>query len=128
MLVRPIGMKPAARSRATLGASCVAGGASRKTTEPAVVTSPAMSNRSLIDTGMPANGDGAWPLRAQAVVEIGRRQRRFSVHLEKDAAAFAGRVVDARQALLDQRAAFRAVPQAASRCRRCLRNMMAALP
>ena len=51
---------------------------------------------------MPANGDGARPLRAQAVVVIGRRQRRLGVHLEKDAAAFARRIVDARQALLDQ--------------------------
>jgi len=61
MLLRPIGMKPAARSRATLGASRLAGGVSRSAVEPAVVTSPAMSNRSLIDTGMPANGDGAAP-------------------------------------------------------------------
>ena len=37
MLVRPIGMNPAARSRATEGASRAAGAASRSTTEPAVV-------------------------------------------------------------------------------------------
>ena len=61
MLVRPIGMNPAARSRATDGASRAAGAASRNTTEPAVVTSPATSNRSLIETGMPANREGAAP-------------------------------------------------------------------
>ena len=33
----------------------------RSAIEPAVVTSPAISNRSLIETGMPANGDGAAP-------------------------------------------------------------------
>ncbi len=58
MLVRPIGMKPAARMRATTVASLVAAGASRKATDPAVVTSPAMSNKSLTETGMPANRDG----------------------------------------------------------------------
>ena len=66
MLLRPIGMKPAARSRATLGASRAAGAASRNTVEPAVVMSPAMSNRSLIDTGMPANGDVTWPFARKA--------------------------------------------------------------
>ncbi len=109
MLVRPIGMKPAARSRATLGASCAAGAASRSTVEPAVVTSPAISNRSLIETGMPANGDGACAVRAQTVVIVRRRERRLGVHLEKDPAALTRRVADARQAFLDQIAALRAL-------------------
>src|SRR2546427_3554588 len=51
MLLRPMTTAPAARSRATATASAVAGGASRRIFEPAVVTSPAMSKRSLIETG-----------------------------------------------------------------------------
>jgi hypothetical protein len=63
MLVRPIGTNPAARSRAIAVASRVAGGACRNATEPAVVTSPATSNRSLIEIGIPANSDGVAPRR-----------------------------------------------------------------
>src|SRR6478735_5439460 len=60
MLVRPMTMKPARRSRATTGASTSAGvQSSSSAREPARVTCPLMSNRSLIETGMPANGDGA---------------------------------------------------------------------
>src|SRR6266404_4525581 len=59
MLVRPITMKPARRSRATAGASTSAGGESSSAREPARVTCPLMSNRSLMETGMPAKGDGA---------------------------------------------------------------------
>ncbi len=54
MLVRPIGTKPAARMRAIVGASRVAAGAWRSATEPAVVTSPATSNRSFTAMGTPA--------------------------------------------------------------------------
>src|ERR1700704_5767969 len=59
MLVRPITTKPARRSRATTGASAAAGGESSSAREPARVTWPLMSNRSLIEIGMPAKGDGA---------------------------------------------------------------------
>src|SRR5882757_9875865 len=59
MLVRPITMKPARLSRATTGASASAGAESSSAREPARVTCPLMSNRSLIETGMPANGDSA---------------------------------------------------------------------
>src|SRR5882762_10232614 len=61
MLLRPMTTAPAARSRATATASALAGAASRRTFEPAVVTSPAMSKRSLIETGRPASGDGTTP-------------------------------------------------------------------
>jgi len=61
MLLRPMTTAPAARSRATATASAAAGAASRRTFEPAVVTSPAMSKRSLIETGSPATGDGTTP-------------------------------------------------------------------
>ena len=57
MLVRPTSTAPAARSRATTGASRAAGGRSSSAFEPASVTSPATSNRSLIDTGSPASGE-----------------------------------------------------------------------
>src|SRR5882762_5772139 len=61
MLVRPITMKPARRSRATTGASPSAGvQSSSSAREPARVTCPLMSNRSLIETGMPANDEGAF--------------------------------------------------------------------
>src|SRR5262245_14800013 len=61
MLLRPITTAPAARKRATAGASTAAGGRSRRTVEPAVVTSPATSNRSFTDTGRPARGEGTTP-------------------------------------------------------------------
>jgi len=58
MLVRPIRTKPARRRRSTAGASAGAGAGSR-TLEPARVTCPCTSNRSLIEIGMPAKRDGA---------------------------------------------------------------------
>ena len=63
MLVRPIGISPAASRRAITGAWEVAGGASASTTDPAGVGSPATSNKSLMLTGMPASGPGARPTR-----------------------------------------------------------------
>src|SRR2546423_1492974 len=54
MLVRPMKIAPAARSRATAGASARAGELSAKILEPARVTSPATSKRSLSDTGKPS--------------------------------------------------------------------------
>ena len=62
MFVRPMTMKPALRRRVTTIASLVACGPLAKTTEPAVVTDPATSNKSLIDTGMPANGGSDAPI------------------------------------------------------------------
>ena len=44
-------------------------------------------------------------MRTQAVVIVRRRERARGMDLEKDAAAFAGRIVDPRKALLDQAAA-----------------------
>src|SRR6266851_2477161 len=55
MLVLPTMTAPAWRSRATIGASRGAGGASRSAVDPAVVASPATSKRSLIEIGMPAS-------------------------------------------------------------------------
>src|ERR1051325_10599409 len=61
MLVLPTITAPAARSRATTGASALAGGASSSALEPASVVSPATLHKFLIDTGMPASGEGTRP-------------------------------------------------------------------
>jgi hypothetical protein len=61
MLVRPTITAPAARRRATTGASTRAGAASARIFEPARVTSPQTSNRSLIDTGSPSTGERRTP-------------------------------------------------------------------
>ena len=55
MLVRPNSAAPAALRRATAGQSAVAGAAWASTREPALVTCPATSNRSLTDTASPAS-------------------------------------------------------------------------
>src|SRR5262245_20851542 len=109
MLVRPIGMKPAARRRATDGASRTAGCASLSAREPAMVTSPARSNRSLIETGMPANGEGAAP--APSIAASRRRERVGSVDLGNGALALRRAIADPRQALLDEAAARAAAPE-----------------
>ncbi len=56
MLVRPSRAAPAALRRATAGLSLAAAGASASTRDPAAVTWPATSNRSLTDTASPASG------------------------------------------------------------------------
>ena len=61
MLVLPTMTAPAARRRATTGASSVAGLASSSALEPESVVSPATSHRFLIETGMPASGEGTRP-------------------------------------------------------------------
>ncbi len=105
MLVRPIRMAPAARSRATTGASHIAGGWSSSAFEPARVGSPATSKRSLIDTGKPAKGDGDIPRLAQAVLRVGGGASAILVDPDKAAPAFARGIGDPRQRRLDQRAA-----------------------
>ena len=61
MLVLPTIAAPASRSRATAAASCTAGGAPRRSTEPASVVRPATSYRSFTDTGSPASGGSGSP-------------------------------------------------------------------
>src|SRR5438067_2459700 len=72
MLVRPMITAPAALRRATTGASAAAGGLSSSAFDPAGVTSPAMSKRSLIDTGMPASGGVPTRLPRWAAARRGR--------------------------------------------------------
>src|SRR5262245_401913 len=62
MLVRPTSIAPAARSRATAGASAFAAGPPASTFDPARVTSPPTSKRSLTDTGSPSTGERTMPL------------------------------------------------------------------
>ena len=70
MLVRPTISAPAAFSRATATASRAAGGSVPRMIEPAVVVTPASSNRSLMLTGSPCRGRdrsaNAAPSRARA--------------------------------------------------------------
>src|SRR5688500_4305879 len=61
MLVRPTSTAPAARRRATTGASACAFWL--RIFEPARVTSPATSNRSFSDTGNPSTGERRTPPR-----------------------------------------------------------------
>src|SRR5579872_945053 len=58
MLVRPIRMNPACRRRDTTTASLSAGAESSSAREPARVTWPLISNKSLIEIGIPAKGEG----------------------------------------------------------------------
>ncbi|GAO27353.1 hypothetical protein ALISP_7173 [Alicycliphilus sp. B1] len=66
MCVCPTMAAPARRRRATAVQSAGAGGASASTVEPAAVTMPRMSNRSLTETARPASGSRATPGAAAA--------------------------------------------------------------
>ena len=57
MLVRPIKIAPAERNFFMISASLAAGALFLRTREPAMVVSPATSNKSLMDIGIPAIGD-----------------------------------------------------------------------
>src|ERR1700693_3581874 len=105
MLLRPMTTAPAARSRVTATAPGVAGAASRRIFEPAVVTSPAISKRSLIETGRPANADGTTPsFRSRSEASAASSAPRAG-HFGETAPAFAARVGDPRERRLDQSAA-----------------------
>ena len=57
--VWPSTTKPAVRSRATAGASTLAGGSWSNRREPTRVVTPSRSKLSFTEIGMPANGEGA---------------------------------------------------------------------
>src|SRR5882672_7455910 len=59
--VLPIGIAPAARTRATWSESCSTGGRPRYQRDPWVVGIPAQSSRSFTPNGTPANGPGSSP-------------------------------------------------------------------
>src|ERR1700687_3941912 len=102
MLVRPITIKPARRSRATTGASASAGAESSSAREPARVTCPLMSNRSLIETGMPAKGDGAAFALGHPVHCFCRLDRRFRIDMDEGARSLTRLVADFRKTLVDK--------------------------
>ncbi|MNT36625.1 hypothetical protein D3C72_1727220 [compost metagenome] len=61
MLVRPMMTAPAAISRCTTSALASAAGSPSRATEPAIVVSPSMSNRSLMLIGRPSTTDRVTP-------------------------------------------------------------------
>ena len=108
MLVRPITTKPAARSRATTGASASAGAESSSAREPARVTCPLMSKRSLIETGMPANGDGAaCALRSRSIASAAAIAASLSTWMKVRAPSPAGSAILARHSSTSLRAEVR---------------------
>ena len=102
MLVRPITMKPARRSRATTGASASAGAESSSAREPARVTCPLMSNRSLIETGNAGERRRRRLDLAQPVHRLGSLDRGFRIDMNEGARALAGGVGDPGQAFVDE--------------------------
>ena len=66
MLVRPTMIAPAWRSRRTTVASVFGRCGIGERLDPARVMSPATSNRSFTDTGMPASGEGTMPCARRA--------------------------------------------------------------
>src|SRR5882757_5167414 len=108
MLVRPITTKPARRSRATTGASASAGAESSSAREPARVTWPLMSNRSLIETGMPANGDGAaLTSRSRSIASAASIAASASTRMKARSPSPLGSAMLARQASTNLRALVR---------------------
>src|SRR6266446_5364510 len=79
MLSAPTRMAPAASSRSTKVASCVAGGRSRLIVEPASVDNPATSNRFLTAKGTPASGPSARPSARSASIARALARARSSV-------------------------------------------------
>jgi len=91
MLVRPTITAPAAIKRSMTGALRAAGGASFSTTEPAVVTWPATSNRSLMDTGSPSSGERTTPAARSASLACAMaRARSASIRVNVRAPSPAG--------------------------------------
>ena len=102
MWVRPMSAAPA-RAQAADGRARRrrAGGASRRIVEPAAVTSPATSNRSLIETARPASGPGSRP--AATAASAARAAARAAVEAGGDEGRRGGRRWAARDRALDQR-------------------------
>src|SRR6478609_3573348 len=116
MLVRPITIKPARRNRATTGASASAGvQSSSSAREPARVTCPLMSNRSLIETGMPANGDGAaWALRSRSIASAAPRAPSLSTWMKARSPSPEGSAILARHSSTSLRAEVRPLSRSAA--------------
>ena len=108
MLVRPITIIPARRNRATAGASRSAGAESSSAREPARVTCPLMSNRSLIETGIPAKRDGAaFALRKRSIASAASSAASLSTRMKVRCPSPAGSAILARQSSTNWRAEIR---------------------
>ena len=129
MLVRPITTKPARRSRATTGASAAAGGESSNAREPARVTCPLMSNRSLIEIGMPANGDGAaLTSRSRSIASAASIAASASTCMNARAPSPSGSAILARHASTSARAVVRPASRSAASEREGRQIVMGAHP
>src|SRR5436190_13801455 len=116
MLVRPITTNPARRNRATTGASASAGvQSSSSAREPARVTCPLMSKRSLIETGMPANGDGAaWALRSRSIASAAPRAPSLSTWMKARSPSPEGSAILERHSSTSLRAEVRPLSRSAA--------------
>ena len=117
MLVRPIGIRPAARSRATTGrvGRRGRGVAQRDRARRGHVAGDVEQVLDRDRNAGKARRRGAAP--AQDVDVIGGGARLVGMDLEEDAAAFAAGVGDPGEALLDQRPARRSRRKIAGRLR-----------
>ncbi len=79
IVVRPRNTAPAASRRATTGASSSAGARSSSTLEPAALTSPSMSSRSLTAIGTPCSGPVSTPARSSRLASCAWRRARSAV-------------------------------------------------
>src|SRR5215470_17489049 len=127
MLVRPIATKPARRSRATTGASAAAGAESSNAREPARVTCPLMSNRSLIETGMPAKRDGAaCALRKWSIASAASSAASLSTWMKVRCPSPAGSAIRAMHSSTSLRAVVRPVSRSPASAARVGFGMMLA--
>ena len=108
MLVRPMMTAPAALSRATIGASALAGGVSSSALRSGERDFAGDIEEVLDRDRNAGERRGDITGRAQPVLRIGRGPRRLGIDLDKDAPALAGGIGDARERLFDQSAARRA--------------------
>ena len=92
--VLPTQTMPAAASRAAIGASVRAGGAPRRSSEPAVVGTPSTSIRSFSATGTPSSGPSGAPARSRAALAAASRRARAAVTAVKAAPASCARSSD----------------------------------
>ena len=113
MVLRPMTMKPLARSRAMATASATAGAASCSTLDPAVVVSPARSKRSFTPKGMPAKGEGALPARRCASARSASASASSDLtEMKARAPSPAGSAIRARDSSTSARAEVRPVARA----------------
>src|SRR5471032_970798 len=118
MFVLPTITAPAARNRATTGASVLAGGASSSALEPDKVVSPATSHRFLIDTGNPASGEDTRPaLRCRSLASAAASACVFQVLMKTRLPSPLGSSMRAKAASVSVREVVRPAASSAASCR-----------